>query len=131
LKTNNDAHDDAASSVPSAAPVKQTFDTLTPDTGVVTWRPTPDQVRAFDEVTDIGAMTEFGVAAVEPPAPDAGASTSRPEVDDHPHALMPEFATEDMSVDGKSVFNPDLGTDDRPFYSWIFPPPRHHYFISG
>jgi hypothetical protein len=130
-ETANDAHDDGESSVPSAAPVKQKFDTLTPDAGVSNWRPTPDQVRGFDEVTAIGAMTEFGVAAVEPPAENAGASTFRPEVDDHPHALMPEFATEILSADGGGVLNPDLGTGDRPFYDWTFPSARQHYFFSG
>ena len=130
-KTAKDAHDDGESSAPSAAPVKLKYDTLTTKGLVSTWRPPPGQVRGFDEFTDIGAMTEFGVAAVEAPAEQDGASTHRPEVDNRPHALIPELAMEILSTDGGGCFNPDLGTGDRPFYDWTFPSARQHYFFSG
>ena len=40
-----DAHDDGESSVPSAAPVKMKYDSLTTKGLVSTWRPPPEQVR--------------------------------------------------------------------------------------
>ena len=84
--------DDGESSVPSAAPVKARYDTVRrdPDAARCT-RPLQGQTPAFDDLSDIGAPTEAGVLAEEPPARGALEPPPSPEVDSRPYSIQPEF----------------------------------------
>ena len=95
------------------------------------WRPKPEDIRGFDEFTDIGAMTEGGVPAVE--APDETGAVPSPsfEVTNRPFALVPELAADLVAADGRGAFNPRLTAGDRPFHEWSFPSLCEKYFFSA
>jgi hypothetical protein len=127
-----EAVDGAESSAPSISPViKMTTYDDKPQGVVPVWRPKPEDVRGFDEQTDIGAWTEGGVPAVE--APDATGAVPSPsfEVTNRPFALIPELAADLVAAEGRGAFNPTLTVGDRPFYEWSFPSLSDQYFFSS
>ena len=95
------------------------------------------QVRAFDDFSDVGAPTEAGFVDEERPPQGLTDTPPRPDFYAAVMEIQPDFIPETLEVDGKSVYKPDLGTEDMPYRSWEIGPPgnffskKMSYFFSA
>ena len=86
------------------------------------------QVRAFDDFSDVGAPTEAGFVVEERLPQGLTEILPRPSVVTQQTDIQPDFIPDTLEENGKSVYKPDLGTDDMPYRSWEFGPT---YFFSA
>ena len=75
------------------------------------------QVRAFDDFSDVGAPTEAGFVVEARPPQGLTEIPPRPSVVTQQTDIQPDFIPDTLEENGKSVYKPDLGTDDMPYRS--------------